>query len=217
MRLQVLYVIGPQAGKALNMISIAGIVLCGGRSTRMGQEKALLRFGDEVLVQRMARIVGSVAEIVVVVAANDQILPTFSGNVEVARDEVDGRGPMQGLVAGLLALRGRADAAYVTSCDAPFLRAEFIRRMMSLLGDALICVPVVGGFRHPLAAACRVEIADIARQLIAAGKYSLMQLLDEVPSRVVEASELADVDPALESLRNVNTPQEYEAALRDAY
>jgi molybdopterin-guanine dinucleotide biosynthesis protein A len=199
------------------MISVAGIILCGGRSTRMGRPKALLPFGQECLLQRTARIVASVVEPVVAVAAPEQILPPLPAKVEVVRDEVEGQGPLQGLLAGLERLRGRPDAAYVTGCDTPFLRPEFIRRMISLLGDAAICVPQAHGFHHPLAAVYRIEVAEIAHKLLAEGRMRPTFLFDEAPTRVALAHELADIDPGLESLRNLNTPEDYEAALRNAF
>src|ERR1051326_5390008 len=108
----------------------AGIILCGGQSKRMGRPKAWLPFGDEVLLQRVERILRAVVQPIVVVAAPDQDIPSLPGDVTVVRDAERGRGPLQGLAAGLGALAGRADAAYVSSCDVPLLGAEFVRRLI---------------------------------------------------------------------------------------
>src|SRR5690349_629710 len=98
----------------------AGIVLCGGKSSRMGRPKALLPFGPELMLQRVVRILSTVVAPIVVVAARDQELPSLSGDVLPARDEREGRGPLEGLLAGMkeLARRGcTADLAiYATSC-----------------------------------------------------------------------------------------------------
>src|SRR5262245_66061476 len=99
---------------------VGGIVLCGGKSSRMGRPKAWLPFGDEVMLQRVVRIVREVVEPVVVVAAPGQDVP-LPPEVEIVRDEVEGRGPLAGLAAGLTALEGKVDAAYLSSCDVPFL------------------------------------------------------------------------------------------------
>src|SRR5262245_47236967 len=95
----------------------AGIVLCGGQSRRMGQPKAWLPFGGDVMLPRVVRVLRSAVEPDVVVAAPDQDLPPLTIQVEVVRDEEKGRGPLQGLAAGFRALRGRAEAAYASSCD----------------------------------------------------------------------------------------------------
>src|SRR6184192_1290702 len=102
------------------MIRVGGIVLCGGRSSRMGRPKAWLPFGDELMLPRVARLLGEVVSPVVVVAALGQDVPPLPAGVEIVRDEREGRGPLEGLLAGLTALDGRADAAYLSSCDVPF-------------------------------------------------------------------------------------------------
>src|SRR6185436_10190434 len=96
-----------------------GIVLAGGKSTRMGTSKALLPFGPETMLQRVVRLLGTVVAPIVVVAASDQTLPELPADTIVTRDEREGRGPLEGLRAGLKALPSRVDAAYVTSCDVP--------------------------------------------------------------------------------------------------
>src|SRR5262245_21810446 len=102
-------------------MNVAGIVLCGGRSSRMGRPKAWLPFGGELMLARVVRLLREEADPVVVVAAPDQDVPPLPAEVVVVRDEEKGRGPLQGLAAGLDALRGRAEAAYLSSCDVPFL------------------------------------------------------------------------------------------------
>jgi molybdopterin-guanine dinucleotide biosynthesis protein A len=190
-------------------MSVSGIVLCGGRSSRMGRPKAWLPFGDELMLQRIVRILGEVVNPVVVVAAPGQDVPPLPAGVEIVRDEVEGRGPLQGLAAGLAALDGKADAAYLSSCDVPFLTAAFVRRMIELLEGHSISVPQVGGYHHPLAAVYRLSVRPVVADLLAAGRLRPVFLFDAVPTRVVAPNELAD----LQSLSNLNTPDEYAAAL----
>lgn len=83
----------------------AGIVLCGGKSSRMGRPKALLPFGPELMLQRVVRILGEVVSPIVVVAAPDQDLPPLPAEILYARDEHPGRGPLEGLSAGMKVLQ----------------------------------------------------------------------------------------------------------------
>jgi molybdopterin-guanine dinucleotide biosynthesis protein A len=198
------------------MLRVGGVVLCGGQSSRMGRPKAWLPFAGEFLLRRVVRLLGEIVSPCVVVAAPGQDVPPLPHEVEVVRDPELGRGPLQGLAAGLEALRHRADAAYVSSCDVPFLRPAFVRRMIELLGEHAACVPQVGGLLHPLAAVYRLEVAAAAARLLAEGRRRTTLLADAVPTRIVTAEELAEADPALESLRNLNTPEEHRAALLDA-
>ncbi len=192
-----------------------GIVLCGGRSSRMGRPKAWLPVGSEPMLVRVARAVAAAVEPVVVVAAPGQELPDLPSGVEVVCDAAEGNGPLQGLAAGLAALAGRTDAAFVVGCDAPFLTAAFVRRLASLRGDADACACAPGDFHRPLPGVYAVGILDRVDEHLAAGLYSLRGLLERVTTRFVHPSELADIDPALDTLRNVNTPDDYARALAD--
>ena len=199
----------------MTMVRTGGIVLCGGQSKRMGRPKAWLPFAGEIMLPRVVRLLGEAVRPVVVVAAPGQDVPPLPPEVAIVRDEEKGRGPLQGLAAGLQALRGQVEAAYLSSCDVPFLRPAFVRRLIDLLGDHAICVPQVGDYHHPLAAVYRLEVAEAVRRLLAADRLRPFFLFEAVPTRVVEAAELADVDPTFQTLRNLNTPEDYEAALRD--
>jgi molybdopterin-guanine dinucleotide biosynthesis protein A len=196
-------------------VTTGGIALCGGRSSRMGRPKAWLPFGDELMLPRVVRILGDIVSPIVVVAAPGQDVPPLPAGVEIVRDPEEGRGPLQGLAAGLAALQGRADAAYLSSCDVPFLQPAFVRRMIELLGDFSICVPKVGDYHHPLAAVYRTDVGPIAAKLLAENRPRPVFLFDAVPTRVVAPDELADADPTFQSLRNLNTPEDYDAALRE--
>jgi molybdopterin-guanine dinucleotide biosynthesis protein A len=181
----------------------------------MGRPKAWLPFGGEAMLQRMVRLLSEVVGPVVVVAAPGQDLPQLSPDLMVVRDKEKGRGPLQGLAAGLSALQGRVEAAYLSSCDVPFLRPTFVRRMIALLDDHEICVPFVGDYHHPLAAVYRLGIADRVVRLLAENRLRPVFLFEAADTRVVLSDELIDVDPDFQSLRNLNTPEDYEKALRD--
>jgi molybdopterin-guanine dinucleotide biosynthesis protein A len=196
-------------------MTTGGIVLCGGQSKRMGRPKAWLPFAGELMLPRVVRLLSEVVQPIVVVAAPDQDVPPLPQYVRIVRDEEKGRGPLQGLLAGLTALEGRADAAYLSSCDVPFLQPAFVRRLIDLLGDHAICVPHVGEYHHPLAAVYRVEVADTVRHLLAENRLRPLFLFDQVPTRIVEPNELDDVDPQFQTLRNLNTLEDYEAAVRE--
>jgi molybdopterin-guanine dinucleotide biosynthesis protein A len=198
------------------LCKIGGIVLCGGQSKRMGRPKAWLPFAGELMLARVVRLLGEAVDPLVVVAAPEQDVPPLPGKVHIVRDEEKGRGPLQGLAAGLAALRGQVEAAYLSSCDVPFLRPAFVRRLIELLGDHAICVPHVANYHHPLAAVYRLEVEATVQRLLAENRLRPFFLFEAVPTRVVEPVELMEVDPELQTLRNLNTPEDYEAALREA-
>ena len=194
------------------MRNSGGVILCGGASSRMGRAKAWLPFGGEFLLPRIVRIVAEAVDPVIVVAAPGQELPPLPDGVVVVRDLHIGRGPLAGLATGLAALEGRADVVYLSSCDAPFLTADFVRRVAGALDTHSIAIPEIGARPHPLAGVYRLSVRPAVERRLADNRLRLRDLFDEVPTRRLGAGWFADT--GLESLVNVNTPAEYEAALR---
>jgi molybdenum cofactor guanylyltransferase len=204
----------------------AGIVLAGGRSTRMGRPKAELEWHGSTLLHRVCGLIRRVVDgPVVVVRAPGQGLPPLPPGVEVTQDAHGGRGPLQGLAAGLTAVDGRASVAYVSSTDVPLLHPAFVNAVLAAgaRDDVDVALPVAQGFRHPLAATYRTSLLPTVEELIATDRMRPAFLFERC--RVHELSEeelladrgLAQGDPSLLSLLNVNDPQEYERArARDA-
>ena len=195
--------------------AVAGVVLCGGKSTRMGTSKALLAFGPETMLQRVVRILGEVVSPIVIVAAVDQELPPLPEGVILARDENEGRGPLEGVRAGLKALPADVDTAYVTSCDVPLLVPGFVRQIIDLASGYDVAVMEIDGFTHPLSAVyCRSTLATV-EDLLANNRLRPVFLFDAVKTRRVRPEEMT-ADPDLRTLRNLNTRADYEQALSEA-
>jgi molybdopterin-guanine dinucleotide biosynthesis protein A len=198
------------------------ILLVGGRSSRMGRPKAGLDWHGEPLAARLARVLArAVGEgPVVAVRVPGQDLPALPEHVDVVADPVDGEGPLRAVATGLAALRGRAEVAFVSSVDAPFLHARFVAALLAAVGaDDDAAVPVAQGRPHPLAAAYRVALLPVVDDLLANGERRAGALLDHVEARFLDETALLatgglrEADPALVALRNVNTPGEYDAAV----
>jgi molybdenum cofactor guanylyltransferase len=197
----------------------AGVVLAGGRSSRMGRAKAALDWHGSTLLHRttalLARTVGGP---VVVVRAAAQELPGLPAGVRVVEDPLPGLGPLQGIAAGLAAVEPDAAAAFVCSTDLPFLHPAFVRRVLDGLGDHDVALPVARGFRQPLAAAYRTGLAARIATLLAAGRRRPGMLFEECDvAELDEAALLADpelarLDPGLESVTNASEPGDYAAA-----
>jgi molybdenum cofactor guanylyltransferase len=205
-----------------------GIVLAGGRSSRMGTPKAALEWHGSTLLRRTVGIVGRAANgPMVVVRATGQDLPALPSGTIVVDDPREGKGPVQGIAAGLAALRGLASAAFVTSTDLPFLHPAFVRRVLRGLSETVgshsedspdVALPVARGYQQPLAAAYRVSLAETAELLVKEDRLRPAFLFERCTvSRLDDAALLADpvlaaLDPDLDSVLNVNTPDDYQAA-----
>lgn len=184
---------------------VAGVILAGGRNSRMGgRDKAFLRVDGETVFARTLAVLRRCFAHVVVVSNAPHKYADYA--VEVTRDELEGLGPLGGLHAAL----GRVPTpyAFVTACDMPFLREEPIRYLVSRLRDQDAVVPCWDGDIEPLhalyAARLRLRIAAAA----ARGARALRDFLPEIAVDYVPQSVMEGVPGAEESFRNVNTPEE---------
>jgi len=189
----------------------AAIVLCGGFSRRMGRDKWSLPFGDESFLERTVRLVTPVVDEVWVVAREGQ---DISGGMRIARDPVEGFGPLAGLAAGLEAME--AERAFLTSCDVPFLNPRYVRFMLDLSRGYTAAVPLIGGFHMTTSAVYAKELLGLARRLLDARRLRPLFLVEEANARIVSEEEVRTVDPTLASFRNCNTMEDYRRALEEA-
>ena len=188
----------------------SGIVLAGGRSSRMGTPKAWLDWHGSTLLRRTCGVVArGVGGPVVVVRAAGQELPELPAGVRMVEDAREGQGPLQGLLAGLEAVDG--ELAFAASTDMPFLHPRFVAAVCAAArkAGADAAVPHLGGFRQPLAAAYRTALAPLVAGLVAEGRLKPAFLFERCETRWLDAL------PHPESVRNINTRADYEAALRE--
>ncbi len=198
----------------------AGVVLAGGRSSRMGTPKAALEWHGSTLLRRTVGVLARAVDgPLLVVRAPGQPLPEIAPQADVVEDPEEGLGPLQGIAAGLAALTGRAQIAFVCSTDLPFLHPVFVRRVLGALIDGTdVVLPVARGFPQPLAAAYRVTLAPLVAELVAAGDLRPAFLFRRCATlRLDDAALLADpalaaADPLLDSMINVNSPDDYRTA-----
>ncbi len=194
-----------------------GVVLCGGQSRRMGRPKAWLPFGGEPLLVRVVKVVQAVAGPVVVAAGPGQEVPPLPAGVAVVRDPQPGLGPLWGLLSGWRSLPQTTQAAWVVAVDLPLLQPAFLERLGEVLQAdpaAEAVVPEWGGQLQPLAAVYRRTVLPQLERMVAAGQRRMLELCAAIRCRRLPPEAWGDVDPDGRSLYNVNTPDEYAAALR---
>lgn len=195
---------------------LGAIVLAGGRSRRMGRDKASVELGGLSLLEQVVCGVARFAGPVVVVARAGQALPVLPASVLVVHDPIEDLGPLAGLAAGLAALGARREWAYLTATDMPFPSEAVAKRLYELARahGGLAAVPTLEGRAQPLAAVLhRSALAQIER-LLAMGERRLLALVEALDARLVDARELgadADVareDPELDALRDLDTEED---------
>lgn len=187
----------------------------------MGTSKAALEWHGSTLLARIVGIVGRAVDApVVVVRAPGQDLPRLPPGISVVEDLREGRGPLQGLAAGLAAVEDRAEIAYLSCTDVPLLHPAFVRAVLDAIAGGDVALPYVHGFRHPLAAGYRTALRPLVDRLLAADRLAPAFLFELVKVRAMDAQALLDdpvlaaLDPGLDSLLNLNQPDDYAAARR---
>ncbi|MEJ2863428.1 molybdenum cofactor guanylyltransferase [Actinomycetospora flava] len=208
------------------MSGIAAVVLAGGRSRRMGTDKAELRQDGSTL---LTYVLGVLAEAIdgplVVVTAADapRELPDtpWRPRATVVHDTVADRGPLQGLATGLAAVGG-SETAFVAAVDLPHLHADLVRAVLAhRVAPVEVALPVLDGHRQHLLAAYATDLAGRAADLLDRGERSVGALIAASRVRELDAPtlladpRLAARDPELLGARGVNTPEEWERARRE--
>lgn len=197
--------------------AVAGIVLCGGASRRMGRSKAALPFGPESLVERAVRQLAGVFDPIVVAAAPSQILPDFDPrHVWIVRDPSPHQGPMHGLAAALAALTNAAEFAYLAAVDTPRFSSAWARLLTDRIGGSDAAAAIVDGRLQPFGSLYRVAAARKALdRLMFEGIGRLTTLLERLDTTRIGGAELAGVDPDGVLFRDLDRPEEYRRALAE--
>ncbi len=185
-------------------MSRAGIVLCGGRSSRMGRSKAWLPWRGVPLLRFVVdQLAESVDEMLVVAAPNLDLPPVPARRVD---DREPGLGPLAGIREGLASME--SDSAYLTGTDSPWLSRELVEQMFRVGGAV---APVFDGHVQTLAAVYPKRGGSIATRLLLEGRRRPLDLLETLDYRRLEQTDLP------ESFRSstLNTPGEYLGAVRN--
>ena len=192
--------------------NLAGIILCGGASRRMGHSKAMLPIGQSTMIEHMVLKLLELTDQIVVVKSPEQQLPALPGNVRIRNDAELFQGPLAGMAEGLAAIDGMAEFAFITAVDTPLLKLEIVEelyRRIAFSGDDII-MPSDQEFHFPLAAIYRIaQVLPKARELLSQGRKRPVFLMDDLNAMAVSMTELRAIDPNLESFENMNSRSDY--------
>jgi molybdopterin-guanine dinucleotide biosynthesis protein A len=181
-------------------------ILAGGKSSRMGTDKAFLELGGRTLLTRAIEMAREVTGQVRLLGDRDK----FGRFGMVVEDVYSGSGPLGGIHAGLMSTI--TELNLMLAVDLPFIRPDFVGYLLAeaARAGAVVTVPRSGGIFQPLCAVYRKEFSEVAERALLAGKNKIGALFGEVDVRVIDDYELerAGFDSAI--FRNPNTPQEWE-------
>ena len=189
---------------------LAGLVLCGGRGTRMGSDKATIPFGGEPMVLRVARQVEEVARPVILAPGTPGRLGDL-GYHQVG-DAVPGAGPMAGVVAGLSVSPHQLTA--VVAADMPHASGAVLRLLADLHLDEDVVIPLTSTGVQPLHAVYASSALPALRSALGGGRLGLRQAVSQLRVREVPEPEWRHADPTGRFASNVNRPEDIERVAR---
>lgn len=187
-------------------MNVSAFVLAGGRSSRMGSDKALLRIGDESFLSLALRKTQAVCPTPVIVG-DPGLYAAFGPVVE---DRFPGCGPLGGIHAALSMTR--TELNLILSVDLPLMKAEFLRWLVNeaAQGNELATVPRHNDRNEPLCAVYRRSLLPAVEEALQAGQYKVDRIFSQAATRFISEDEMSRAGFQDEIFRNVNTPAEYE-------
>lgn len=190
------------------MLDAAAIILAGGKSTRMGANKALLEIENRRLIRRIAdELVGEFAEVIIV--ANDPE-PYKELGFKVTGDILPGRGPLIGIHAGLSVSPYRLN--FFTACDMPFINGPLVAYMVEETGDADALVPKIDGLWQPLFAVYSRDCLPAITDSINRERYKVSAFYPAVRVKYIEEDVIRKFSDPERLFFNINTPTELARA-----
>lgn len=193
-----------------HMDDVTAFILAGGKSSRMGTDKALMAWRRRTLLETSLDLARALTREVLIVGDREK----FTSYGPVVEDTFRERGPLAGIHAALRA--SATDLNLVLAVDLPFVELKFLKYLLSQARatNALVTLPRASGGWQPLCAVYRRAFADLAEESLRQGRNKIDALFVPSATRVIEAAELSRLGFSQEMFRNLNTPKDLEAASR---
>lgn len=189
---------------------VTGVILAGGKSSRMGQNKALMALAGMRLIERVCGVLRQIfPKLLLVTNTPDAYIDL---QIPMVGDVFPDKGSLGGIYSAIY--HATTPHSFVVACDMPFLQVSVIRYLLAQIAAYDVVIPEVHGDMQPLHAVySKACLPPILRRL-EANRLKIIGFLPEVRVRTVTAEELRSLDPDAVAFQNVNTPEEFLAARR---
>lgn len=183
---------------------ISGVILVGGKSSRYGSNKALVKINGVPLIERVIGVMGRVFENLILITNTPDEYAHLG--LPMHEDLIKGLGPIGGLYTGLNVIPG--DAGFFVACDMPILNRDLIHYMVEERGLSDVVVPRIKGMMESLHALYGKKCLSSVKRLIDSQEYQIIRIFNEVSVRYIDEDEIRRFDPELKSFININRPEE---------
>ncbi|MDO8886905.1 molybdenum cofactor guanylyltransferase [Candidatus Oleimmundimicrobium sp.] len=190
------------------MEKIAGIILTGGKSSRLGTDKCLLKLGAKTILEDLVGKLYLLCEEVILVS-NTPELHKMSG-VEVAQDEIPHQGPLGGMLAGLKASNHFHN--FIVSCDTPFLNLNLAKHLIAEAKDFDVVIPESKSGPEPLQAIYSKNCVGYIEERLRNQDFKIISFFKDVKVKKIKEDKVIEFDSRLLSFYNINTFEDFERA-----
>jgi molybdopterin-guanine dinucleotide biosynthesis protein A len=190
---------------------MTSIILAGGKSSRLGQSKALQVIGDKSLIQWVIDRLSILSTEIIIVTAHGEAIPCSSAvRIKTVADIYPGKGPLVGIYSGLIA--SSSSRAIVVGCDTPFLSVGLLEYMTQLSSTLDVVVPRIKKKVEPLCAVYSKNCLAPIQELLERNELQISKLFSTVKVKYVEEDETNRFDPEHLSFFNINSQDDLERA-----
>ncbi|WP_238883779.1 molybdenum cofactor guanylyltransferase [Clostridium sp. YIM B02551] len=191
------------------LLKVTGVILAGGKNTRMGVDKAFLEIDGVKFIDRILSVYKKIfSEIIIITNTPEKYKVT---GVKIYRDLICGKGSLGGLYTGIL--KSQNDYAFITACDMPYPNKDLVEYIASIKEyDAV--VPLIKERYHPLFAMYSKKSIEIIESQLKANNLRIQEIFQKLNVRKINENEIMKFDRMMLSLLNINTPQEYRNFLK---
>ena len=186
--------------------AVTAIILVGGKSRRMGLNKAFLKYGSTTFIEHQVMMLSKIFD-EIILSANDAKAYT-SLKLPIVSDIMPEKGPLSGICAGLK--RATSSHAFVIACDMPFINEKLILYLKSQINGYDVVVPQTNRGLEPMHAFYSKNCIQPMYRCLEEGRLRIIDFFSEVKVKIVDEKEFAGLDASMLSLINLNTPEEYK-------
>jgi len=188
--------------------SITGVILSGGKSIRMGENKAFLEIRGKRIIEHTVDVLQGMCNQVILVT--NELLEYSYLDLEVAADLIPKSGSLVGIYTGLC--YSSSAYSFITACDMPFLNRKVIEYMLTIRNNYDVVIPHLQDGYHPLHALYSKRCIKFIKEQIREDNLKITDFFNRVRVREVSSDEIISLDPDLKSFLNINTPEDLKKA-----
>jgi molybdopterin-guanine dinucleotide biosynthesis protein A len=190
---------------------ISGVILSGGKSIRMGKNKAFIQVEGVPIIDRIHDLFRELFQEVIIVTNEKDLFSNFDSNIY--SDLIPDKGALGGLYTGIVF--SSFYYSFCVACDMPFIKKSLVQYLIQNVANEDVIVPRTKDGLQPLHAIYSKNCVDPIRRSIEQGKSKIIDIYDQVNVKIVDEKDFLCFDPGRESFINVNTPEELVLLLRN--